>query len=251
VPASAELDALAALAAELGEPAAAAPARSVAEQIERLDVPDPLTAAPSGVLAPATRARLDDLRARVSGARRELDAVIAARDGFAERKRALAELLDRVAAAHAAVAAAYARVAEKIAEPGLPAPADVSGGLRARLDGLEELRAAGRWRRLADNLSTVESDATGALARAERLAALADGLLARRDELRGRLEALRAKAVALGLAEDAVLTGVHARAHDLLFTAPCDLRAATRAVHAYAEAVAGHPAPARRREEED
>jgi hypothetical protein len=62
---------------------------------------------------------------------------------------------------------------------------------------------------------------------------LADGLIARRDELRGRLEAYRAKAAARGRAEDERLAGLFTRAHDLLFTAPCDLRAATRAVHAY------------------
>lgn len=251
VPGSAELDALVALGAELGEPTAVAPARAVVEEIERLDMPDPLTAAPSGVLAPATRARLDDLRAKLSGARRELDGVVAARDGYAERRRVLAELIDRVAAGEAATGTAYARVAEKIADAGLPAVPGVTGDLRARLEGLEELRSAGLWRRLAAGLSTVETDAKAALARAAELTAQADGLLARRDELRGRLDALRAKAVGRGMAEDAELARIHGRALDLLFTAPCDLRAATRAVHAYAEAVAGRPASARGREEDD
>ena len=95
------------------------------------------------------------------------------------------------------------------------------------------------WRRLADDLSTVEEEAQRALDRARELAATATDLLVRRDELRGRLSAFQAKAVAQGLAEDPGLTALYGTAHDLLFTAPCDLRAATRAVFAYSQGLAG------------
>jgi hypothetical protein len=67
---------------------------------------------------------------------------------------------------------------------------------------------------------------------------VAEGLLARRTELRGRLEAYRAKAAARGLAEHDDLSTLYTRAHELLFTAPCDLRASTRALHAYQHALA-------------
>jgi hypothetical protein len=59
--------------------------------------------------------------------------------------------------------------------------------------------------------------------------------------LRGRLEAYRAKAARLGYAEHEELTAVHGRARELLYTAPCDLRAATRAVFAYQQALAALP----------
>jgi hypothetical protein len=63
------------------------------------------------------------------------------------------------------------------------------------------------------------------------------GLLDRRTELRGRLEAYRAKATRLGHAESATLSALHRAAHDVLFTAPCDLPEATRAVGRYQQAV--------------
>jgi hypothetical protein len=63
------------------------------------------------------------------------------------------------------------------------------------------------------------------------------GLLERRTELRGRLEAYRAKATARGHAEDPELAVLHRVAHGVLFTAPCDLPEATRAVGRYQQAV--------------
>ncbi|HEX6345548.1 hypothetical protein [Umezawaea sp.] len=76
-----------------------------------------------------------------------------------------------------------------------------------------------------------------ALPECRALVANLTGLLDRRTELRGRLEAYRAKATRLGHAEDAALAAVHRAAHDVLFTAPCDLPEATRAVGRYQQAV--------------
>ena len=47
--------------------------------------------------------------------------------------------------------------------------------------------------------------------------------LATRDELRGRLDAYRAKAAALGRAEDLELDQLYGRVRDALYEAPCDL----------------------------
>jgi hypothetical protein len=69
------------------------------------------------------------------------------------------------------------------------------------------------------------------------LVANLSGLLDRRAELRGRLEAYRAKATRLGHAEHPALSALHRAAHDVLFTAPCDLPEATRAVGRYQRAV--------------
>ncbi|RFU38686.1 hypothetical protein DZF91_26365, partial [Actinomadura logoneensis] len=73
--------------------------------------------------------------------------------------------------------------------------------------------------------------------RAARHRDLAAGLLERREELRGRLGAYRVKAARLGLAEDADLLTIHERARELLWTSPCDLRAATVALSGYQQAV--------------
>lgn len=235
---SADFDALATLATEVGEPDAAAPARELAEEIERVDLYDPLTAAPAGVLGSDTRDRLARLRETVTQARRDLADLVAARERYPVRRTELTALVESVASAEAGTRQCNARVREKIVEPGLADDPDAAPGLRERLLGLDALYAGSSWRTLATSLSIVEADARTALARAGDLTSFAEGLLARRDELRGRLTAYRAKAIALGHAEEPALTVLHATASDLLFTAPCDLRGATRAVHAYARALA-------------
>jgi hypothetical protein len=236
---AAGVDEVAALATSLGEVGAAEPLRAAAAEIETLDLADPLGAAPGGTPASAARRRLDALSQRCAKAKAGLAAVIDARDGFAGQRAALGTLIDEVEAAERAVAEAQARAAEKIAAPGFGPRPGTTTVLRGRLRQLDDDAAASQWRRVASNLSTLEDSAREALRQALEIRAAADGLIERRDELRGRLEAYRAKANASGLAENTVLTPLYARAHALLFTAPCDLRAATRAVHAYQTNLAG------------
>jgi hypothetical protein len=143
-----------------------------------------------------------------------------------------------VAAAEQAVAGAYARAAEKIAAPGLPPVPAAAAVLRSRAGELERLAADAKWTDLADALDLADQSAHRARDRAGELQGLADGLLARRDELRGRLEAYRAKAQAKGFGEHGELTNRYNAARGLLFTAPCDLRGATRAVMAYQQTLA-------------
>jgi len=138
-----------------------------------------------------------------------------------------------VEAAERAVVEAQARAEEKIAVPGLGPVPTATTVLRGRYKQLDDTAATKKWRKVAADLSTLEAAAREALTRAQEQRAVADGLIARRDELRGRIEAYRAKANASGLAEDESLAPLFEQAHSLLFTAPCDLRAATRAVHAY------------------
>jgi hypothetical protein len=74
---------------------------------------------------------------------------------------------------------------------------------------------------------------TAARERAAHLHEAADGLMRRRAELRGRLDAYRARAGRMALAEHEQLSALHRTAQELLYTSPCDLPAATRAVVAY------------------
>src|SRR5439155_12599799 len=131
--------------------------------------------------------------------------------------------------------------ADRIADTGLPPAPHAAAVLQARLADLDRLHREQRWVQLADDAAALQRAATRARQRADELRDAADGLLARRDELRGRLEAYRAKAARLGYAEHDALTALHAQARDLLWTAPCDLRAATRVVFAYQQAVAALP----------
>jgi hypothetical protein len=69
------------------------------------------------------------------------------------------------------------------------------------------------------------------------LAAAEGSRLAVRSELRGILDAYRAKAQALGQAEDLVLEGLFVQVQEALYSAPCDLEAARQLVEEYRRAV--------------
>jgi uncharacterized caspase-like protein len=123
--------------------------------------------------------------------------------------------LAALAEAEALARKAYDRALDRIADPGLPAFTEAALGGSADVAAVRE---AHEW--------------------ALRITELAAGLLERRDELRGRLGAHLALAVRLGIAEDAVIAARHRVAHELLWTKPCDLGAATRAVVAFQQSVA-------------
>ena len=175
---------------------------------------------------------------------REQAAAVAARS--ADLARTIKEADQRIAEVSAAVAAtaqarqdataARERAAARVLVTALDPLPDISG-LDSQLGGLAGLKAAGRWTRLASELDLVGKLASAALRQCREAEQAAAGLLGRRDELRGLLDAYRAKAGRLGGAEDTVLDASYRQAHDLLWTAPCDLVAATAAVTGYQQAV--------------
>ena len=237
-PVSDRVDAAVGLATQVGAASSAESLRAGLAEVERLDMRDPLAAAPAGRLSDATRSRLDTLAAAADRTQAELAELTRLREAYPQRRTALVSLVDDVAAAEEGVGAAQQRATEKIANPGLGAVPAAAAILRARIPALDRLALDAQWRQLSADLSTVEASAARARDRALELTRAADGLLDRRDELRGRLEAYRAKAAARGFAEHEALSGCYTRAHDLLFTAPCDLRASTRAVHEYQQTLA-------------
>ncbi|MEV5576330.1 hypothetical protein AB0L06_40395 [Spirillospora sp. NPDC052269] len=174
--------------------------------------------------------RLGEVAARLQEAMR-------LREGYAGRLSAAESLIDEVRRAHEAALRAHAEALEKIASTGLSEPSDLAGALSDRLAALRGLPSTGRWDELAERLADLERAATEARARAQSERELAIGLLERREELRGRLAAYRVKAARLGLAEDAELMTIHERTRELLWTCPCDLRAATVALSGYQQAV--------------
>jgi hypothetical protein len=194
-------------------------------EIRRRTAADPLAAPEPGRGLPE----------RIATVRSDLTAMVAARDQLAEQLDRLGVLIDEIDEVGARVRAAHATVLEKIAAPGLAPLPDPTPELRRRLAGLPAL--SGRVRELAAALDVLRADADRALADARDRLAAATGLLDRRLELRGRLEAYQAKARRLGYAEDLELHAVHQQARVLLYTIPCDLAAATRAVKRYQEAL--------------
>jgi chromosome segregation ATPase len=233
-----EVDALVAQAGSVGLAGAAEPLSALLADVARTDLSDPLSAAPGGRLSASAQVRLDGIVTRLAKLRDRVGALVGIRDGYPRRVAELRALVDQVGAAEERLAGSYARAVDRIADTGLPPAPNAVRVLTARLADLDRLHRESRWGQLVDDAANLERSATRARERAEELREAADGLLARRDELRGRLEAYRAKAATLGYAEDEELTALHTRARELLYTAPCDLRAATRATFAYQQALA-------------
>ncbi|GAA4208935.1 hypothetical protein [Actinocatenispora rupis] len=236
-PLSDELGRIRSTATDLGEPGLVAGPAAAYEALRDEILSDPLGAAPDGTPPASVTDRITALRTELHSVRAAVEQLDALRAGYPAERARLTDLLATVAEAETAAGGAYRVVAEKIADPGLPAAPASAGPLGSRFDELDRLHATRSWRRLGAAARGLERDITEARTRAAELRAAADGLLARRDELRGRLDAYRAKAARLGLLEDTDLARRHTAAQTLLYTAPCDLPAATRAVFAYQQAL--------------
>ncbi len=194
-------------------------------------ITDPLSARVTDQV-PALAERLDTLTG-------ELARLAAVRDGFSARLAALEGVLADVEAAEAAARQSYSTVLELIAASGLATPDDRgSAQLRARIDHLRSLRNTASWEAVAAQQASVDRLAGEILTAARLSLRSVTGLLDRRAELRGRLSAYQAKAARFGLAEDRELSELAATASAELYTAPCDLGSATRALNRYREAVA-------------
>ncbi|TCO52577.1 hypothetical protein [Actinocrispum wychmicini] len=198
-------------------------------EIRRLALSDPMSM--GSVQSP------DGVAGELVDARARLARLASAKDTFDERQARIVALFAEIVAAQQETQVAYATVLEKIASPALPRLTDSLPVLRARQRELPELWRSGQWRELAAGLDGLERDASTALAEARTQLRLVTGLLDRRLELRGRLDAYRAKANRLGHAEDRELSELHRAAHTVLYTRPCDLAAATRAVNRYQQAL--------------
>jgi len=166
----------------------------------------------------------------------------AERTSAAELKEALTQrladahaLLDQFAEAQRAADAALDAAADRFKEQDLHV---VRGpDLRPDLAAVDALAAAGQWALISPRLADWTRRARERLAALRETAAHNGGLLVARNELRGRLDAYRAKALRLGLGENAELTPLADEARAALYTAPCDLDAARAAVNAYQDAL--------------
>ncbi|MDL4773670.1 hypothetical protein [Actinomadura xylanilytica] len=184
----------------------------------------------------ADTGRLDRVRSALSGLRDELTEMTALRSEYPARMAQITGAVEEAETAARRALEARETALLKIASPGLPEPPP-RAELRDRLDVLDGLREAERWADLARRVAELERMAAAELERARADLRLSTGLLDRRGELRGRLEAYRAKAARLGMAEDERLTILYGQARELLWTAPCDLRRSTAAVAEYQRAI--------------
>ena len=197
---------------------------------------DPLALWTGGAVDRAPLERLRRQTAAVTAQVAELARVRADAD------QRLAEVASAVSAARQAyqdATAARERAASRInlsaASAFGPLP-DVSL-LASRADALPAMKAAGRWTRLASELDVIGKEATAVTRQCKDAEQAAAGLIGQRNEMRGLLDSYRAMAGGLGAAENTELDAIYQQAKALLWTAPCDLEAATAAVNGYQQAV--------------
>jgi hypothetical protein len=233
----AELDAAKAQLGDAGDDEAAGALAAAGDELGRLrDLlnSDPLALWQGGGV---DTARLGRLRKQAAAAAARAAGIARVRADAQQRITAAAAAVSAAAAAFADAVAARERAAARIAAAELPPPPAETAGLDVRLAALDKLKAAGRWARLAAELDTIEAEAAAAGQRYRDAQRAAAALLGRRDELRGLLGAYQIKAGRLGAAEDGELSRLYDEAHELLWTAPCDLGAAAAAVTRYQQAI--------------
>jgi hypothetical protein len=203
--------------------------------LRRAALSDPLgMVAGSGAGTPV---KVAGLRHDTAAVRTELDQALAARVEFDSRIAGIRAAIDRIADAEAEAAKVRALVLEKIAAPTLPPPSGAAAHLRTKVAGLERERTSQSWTLLGRELAKLDRDSAVILENARKRVTQVRAPLDHRDELRGLLEAYRARAARYGVAESPQLAADHQAARDLLWSAPCDLVSAERAVRRYQAAV--------------
>ncbi|WP_228991224.1 hypothetical protein [Streptomyces sp. DH8] len=212
-------------------------------------LPGPGSAAPGGG-RPDT-SRYDRAARALEDVRREIEAVLAVRQDAEARLARLRDVLSRADRTLAEARAARGEVLAKIAASEVPAVSGPPTALQERLATASDHRRRARWHRLSPLLEALEQEAEEELLRARESLTSVTAPLAVRAELRGRLDAYKAKAARHGLAEDPVLIERYDAARRMLWSAPCDLRAAEQAVLRYQHAVADALTPHRSEEPED
>ncbi|MGX6741341.1 hypothetical protein [Streptomyces peucetius] len=198
--------------------------------------PGPGSSAPGGG-RPDT-ARYDRAARALEDVRREIEAVLQVRQDSEERLMRLRDLLSRADRTLTEARAARGEVLAKIAASEVPAVSGPPTALQERLATAAEYRRHARWHRLSPLLDSLEREAEDELHRARESLTAVTAPLAVRAELRGRLDAYKAKIARHGMAEDPLLIERYDAARRMLWSAPCDLRAAEQAVLRYQHAAA-------------
>ncbi|MER7515886.1 hypothetical protein [Streptomyces sp. NPDC126499] len=194
------------------------------------------SSAPGGGRPDTTR--YDTAARALEDVRREIEAVLQVRQDAEDRLLRLRDVLSRADRTLAEARAARGEVLAKIAASEVPAVSGPPTALHERLATAAEYRRHAQWHRLSPLLDALEREAEDELLRARESLTAVTAPLAVRAELRGRLDAYKAKVARLGAAEDPLLIERYDTARRMLWSAPCDLRAAEQAVLRYQQAAA-------------
>ena len=226
---------------------------TAASTAETLGMPgDPELAAARTVVDDATAqatadplgAEIDDAERLVQRVEERLSALARTKAGIGADLDAADALLEEIARLIAAGRGAREATEARIVDRGglVPPldPTELDTGDRALRPWLARIRAqarAGAWPAAAESLEQWREEAEALRARADAVAAANRAPLERRTDLRGLLDAFRAKAAALGLAEDPALTQRYRAAREALYAYRCDVRRAENLVREYGKAI--------------
>ncbi|MGW7488445.1 hypothetical protein [Streptomyces sp. NPDC054786] len=189
--------------------------------------------------------RYDRAARALEDIRREVAAVLDVRQDAERRLMQLRDVLSRADRTLTEARQARGEVLAKIAASEVPAVSGPSTALHEQLAAAADYRRRAQWHRLSPLLDSLEERAEDELLRARESLTAVTAPLAVRAELRGRLDAYKAKVARHGLAEDPLLTERYDAARRMLWSGPCDLRAAEQAVWRYQQAAAEALAPQR------
>jgi hypothetical protein len=203
-------------------------------ELRRQALTDPLGMVAAGA---ASSPAVDRLAVEAEGIRVELEQALVARNEFDQRVAALRDTAESIAEAEAQAERARAEVLDKIVSPRVPRPSQAAALLRTKVDTLVRERGGRSWTLMGRELATLEQNSRVILENARRRVSEVRAPLDKRDELRGLLDAYRARAARHGVAEHPEPSAAHRAAHELLWSAPCDLAAAEQAVRRYQAAV--------------
>ncbi len=195
--------------------------------------------------------RYDRAARALEDIRREIAAVLDVRQDAEQRLMQLRDVLSRADRTLTEARQARGEVLAKIAASEVPAVSGPSTALHEQLAAAAEYRRRAQWHRLSPLLDSLEERAEDELHRARESLTAVTAPLAVRAELRGRLDAYKAKVARHGMAEDPLLTERYDVARRMLWSAPCDLRAAEHAVWRYQQAAAEALVPPQREERGD
>jgi hypothetical protein len=187
---------------------------------------------------------LEGLARRVEEAALSLRHAVAARSGLGDRLAAARRSLDTLLHGLVEASALREEVVVKIAGVAgqVPDLGRLRGDvpiLRSRLDAIP--RQAGDWEAASRLLDAFDAQVAAVRAVIHGSATACRGWMDRRNELRGLLGGYQAKANARGRGEDPGLASTYERARSCLYSAPCDLAAATGLVEEYRRAVDRDP----------
>ncbi|BCK71210.1 hypothetical protein Srufu_051630 [Streptomyces libani subsp. rufus] len=182
--------------------------------------------------------RYDRAARALEDIRREVAAVLDVRQDAERRLMQLRDVLSRADRTLTEARQARGEVLAKIAASEVPAVSGPSTALHEQLAAAADYRRRAQWHRLSPLLDSLEERAEDELHRARESLTAVTAPLAVRAELRGRLDAYRAKVARHGMATDPLLTERYDLARRMLWSAPCDLRAAEQAVWRYQQAAA-------------